>query len=67
MKNNLNLDKNKFRLMMERIEGRQTFNQVNESIKMIITEGIGDDLVRLSKSIIKIMPSIANLPFNFSL
>ena len=43
MKKNLNLDKNKFRLMMERIEGRQTINQVNESIKMIITEGIGDD------------------------
>lgn len=57
MKKNLNLDKNKFRLMMERIEGRQTFNQVNESIKMIITEGIGDDLVRLSRSLVSGMGS----------
>lgn len=53
MKKNLNLDKNNFRLMMERIEGKKTFNEVNKSIKMIITEGIGDDLVRLSKSLMK--------------
>jgi len=64
MKNNLNLDKNKFRLMMERIEGRQTFNQVNESIKMIITEGIGDDLVRLSKSLVRGMGSSSELMIN---
>jgi hypothetical protein len=53
MKKNLNLDKNNFRLMMERIEGKKTFNEVNKSIKMIITEGIGDDLVRLSKSLMR--------------
>lgn len=64
MKKNLNLDKNKFRLMMERIEGRQTFNQVNESIKMIITEGIGDDLVRLSKSLVRGMGSSSELMIN---
>jgi hypothetical protein len=64
MKNNLNLDKNKFRLMLERIEGRQTFNQVNESIKMIITEGIGDDLVRLSRSLVRGMGSSSELMIN---
>ena len=64
MKKNLNLDKNKFRLMMERIEGRQAFNQVNESIKMIITEGIGDDLVRLSKSLVRGMGSSSELMIN---
>jgi len=61
MKKNLNLDRNKFRLMMERIEGRQTFNQVSESIKMIITEGIGDDLVRLSRSLVRGMGSSSEL------
>jgi len=61
MKKNLNLDKNNFRLMMERIEGRKTFNEVNKSIKMIITEGIGDDLVRLSKSLMRGMGSSSEL------
>lgn len=61
MKKNLNLDKNNFRLMMERIEGKKTFNEVNKSIKMIITEGIGDDLVRLSKSLMRGMGSSSEL------
>ena len=61
MKKNLNLDKNNFRLMMERIEGKKTFNEVNKSIKMIITEGIGDDLVRLSKSLMSGMGSSGEL------
>ena len=64
MKKNLNLDRNKFRLMMERIEGRQTFNQVSEGIKMIITEGIGDDLVRLSKSLMRGMGASSELMIN---
>jgi len=61
MKKNLNLDKNNFRLMMERIEGRKTFNEVNKSIKMIITEGIGDELVKLSKSLMRGMGSSSEL------
>jgi hypothetical protein len=47
--------------MMERIEGRKTFNEVNKSIKMIITEGIGDDLVSLSRSLMKGMGSSSEL------
>ncbi len=47
----LNLNKDNFRLMMERMEIKHTFDQVNEGIKHILTEGIGDDLVRYAKSL----------------
>jgi ribulose 1,5-bisphosphate synthetase/thiazole synthase len=61
MKNRLNIDKDKFRLMIERMEVKHTFNQVNESIKHLITEGIGDDIVRYSKNLAKNLGADENL------
>ena len=41
----------KIKLLMERMEISHTFNEINESIRNLITEGVGDDIIRAVKSL----------------
>jgi len=41
----------KIKLLMERMEISHTFNEINESIRNLITEGVGDDIIRSVRSL----------------
>jgi hypothetical protein len=41
----------KIKLLMERMKISHTFNEINENIKNLITEGVGDDIIRYVRNL----------------
>jgi hypothetical protein len=48
---NFKTDINNIKLLMERMDGYKTFNEVNQNIKKLIVEGIGDEIISATRNI----------------